>query len=349
MVNKRIFWFSMLFILIIALSACGESEPPPVEEAPPAEAPIVEQPQEEVEIQPESEPEAEVQEVMVDFTLPEELLRTLEDSDSSLRASENRTLGTDKFLDNLYERPFTSQEMIYQPELDIITTDFGEDDSTFFFTIHLYGQNLQEWGLTGTYGIEFDRSLNGRGDLLVLANGFDEDWSAEGVMIYTDANRDVGGPQPMVADENFSGTGYDTLVLADGENFAFARRDPEDDNGVQFAISKTILEDPEEFLWGAWAIGDINAFSVDKFDFNDTMGPGEAGSPLRDNPDYPIQNLYSMDNTCRLPYGFEQVGFYPGMCIIGVQAKAPKGDDSCTPYCVRPCITHVGCCEWGCR
>ena len=47
--------------------------------------------------------------------------RILEDADSSLRATENRVLSGDAFLNNLFERPFTAREMVYQPELDIYT------------------------------------------------------------------------------------------------------------------------------------------------------------------------------------------------------------------------------------
>ena len=94
-------------------------------------------------------------------------MRTLKDSDSSIRAYENRAVTGDNFLNNLYERPFTSQEMVYQPDLDIITVDFGDGENFFYFTIRLYGMNPDEWGLNGVYGVEFDRTLTGRGDLVV--------------------------------------------------------------------------------------------------------------------------------------------------------------------------------------
>ncbi len=58
---------------------------------------------------------------------PPEPERTLKDTDSSIRAYENRAVSGDRFLDSLYERPFTSEEMIYQPDLDIYTVDFAHD------------------------------------------------------------------------------------------------------------------------------------------------------------------------------------------------------------------------------
>lgn len=40
-----------------------------------------------------------------------------------------------------------------------------------------------------------------------------------------------------------------------------------------------------------------------------------AGSPIKTDPDYPLKTLFSLDNTCRLPYGFDQIASsIPGMC-----------------------------------
>ena len=69
--------------------------------------------------------------------------RTLADSDSSIRAEEHRVLSGDNFNNNLYERPFTSREMVYQPDLDIITVDFAFDDDYFYFTINLNGKSIE--------------------------------------------------------------------------------------------------------------------------------------------------------------------------------------------------------------
>jgi len=128
---------------------------------------------------------------------PPEPERTLKDFDSSIRAYENRAVSGDRFLDSMYERPFTSQEMIYQPDLDIYTVDFAYDEYFFYFTITLYGMNPDEWGLNGMYGIEFDRTKTGRGDLIVWVEDPQEDWSVENVSVFTDINGDVGGPQPV--------------------------------------------------------------------------------------------------------------------------------------------------------
>lgn len=256
---------------------------------------------------------------------PEKLDRTLEDSKCNTTASEKKATQGDLFLNNLFERPFTSQEMIYQPDLDITTVDFGPGEGFYYFTIHLYGPNNQGGGLQALYGIEFDRTLSGRGDLLVTVNNPGREWSIEGVKIFTDDNRDVGGPKPIVADAGFKGSGYETVFEMDSDKNAFARIDPEDGNAVQFAVSFPLIGAVDQFLWGAWA--DNGLMDPTKFDYNDTMGPSAAGSPIL-GEDYPLKDLYSLDNTCRLPFGLEQTGLVPGMCKIGVQKTTCK----CTQY-----------------
>jgi hypothetical protein len=273
---------------------------------------------------------------------PPESARTLEDVNSSIKASENRTLSGDKFLENLYERPFTSQEMVYQPELDIYTVDIAQDDNFFYFTITLNPGGLELNELFGVYGIEFDRTKTGRGDLLVLTQGLLADWSTDNVSVYIDTDEDVGGPKPMIADAGFEGNGYDQQVELAENKVAWSRISPEDANALQIAVSRTLMDNPEEFLWSAWA--DDGLKDVTLFDYNDTMGPSMAGSPLRDDKNYPIKNLYSVDNTCRLPYGFEpKSSEVPGMCLSVTV---------CERYCVKWCYTPQRvkyCCEYGCK
>jgi len=292
----------------------------------------------------QAEPEIieEVQAALLMPVEPPETERTLKDFDSSIRASENRAVSGDKFLDNLYERPFTSQEMIYQPDLDIFTVDFSNDENFFYFTITLYGMNPDEWGLNGMYGVEFDRTKTGRGDLIVWVENPQEDWSVENVSVFADKNGDVGGPQPIVADAGFKGSGYDTRVELEGNKSAFARISPDDPVAIQIAVSRDLLDNPAEFLWGAWADNGLKNETM--LDYNDAMGPGEAGSPINTDDNYPLNALYNLDNTCRLPYGFEQVGTHiPGMCI----SVPPIQKANC--YCAKWVVGIAKVCDvWVC-
>ena len=347
---KKYFLLILAAALIALPTSCGASEPEADFEATlaavfaeetaqvEAAAPAEEAPTEEPPAPPPPEPPAEEE------SSPEILLaardiapdpeRTLQDVLSWYLAHEHIATDGDRFLDSMYERPFTSDEMIYQPDLDIISVDFAPSEDFFYFTIRVYGPNMEGGGLQGLYGIEIDEDLDGRGDLFVTVENAANDWSTKNIIIYRDENNDVGGPQPLVADAGFNGSGYDMTVEMGGDVAAFARIDPADELGVQFALTRALLESPDEFLWGAWA--DNGLRDPAQFDYNDRMGPSAAGSPLR-GEDYPVKLLYNLDNTCRLPYGFAQSGNYPGMCKIGIPpTKKPgkPGEPNC--YCLRP-------------
>lgn len=274
-----------------------------------------------------------------------EVQRSLDDTDSSVNAAEKRGNGGDTFLDSLYERPFSSQQMNYQPDVDITRVEFASDEEYFYFVIHLKRINPANKELNGVYGIEFDRTLNGRGDLMVQVRDPSDSWSIKNLVIYTDKNGDVGGPKPLIADEDFNtGNGYETKVEPKGLNAAYARVIAQDHPVLQFAISRSLLNEAQVFLWNAWA--DNGLKDVTAFDYNDSMGPSAAGSPMKDNEDYPVKDLFNLDNTCRIPYGFEyNQGSYPGMCIVLPEQKATP-EINC--YCNDPCVS--GCCgQWVCE
>lgn len=246
-------------------------------------------------------------------------IKVLEDANSSLKASENRAVGGDNFQNGLYERPFTSQAMAYQPYLDILNASMAKDDKFLYFVIKLAGLNEQTQTLSGQYGIEFDLNKDGRGDLLLLVQKPGKDWSTTGIQIYTDPDGDVGGKIPMTAESGFKGDGYEKKTDASSAGSAvFARTSPTDPSSVELAIGLDQLGLPKEFLWSAWADGGVQDPS--KYDYNDFFGVSQAGSPMKDSVDYPLKALYSVDNTCRAPFGFSPSGNIPGMCT-SVQPK----------------------------
>ncbi len=216
-------------------------------------------------------------------------------------------------------------------------------------TITLNDVSIGTGTLTGTYGIKFDRTKTGRGDLLVMAGEPQPEWSNANLTVYADKNANVGGFKPIRAEAGFAGDGYETAVVLEGDKSTYARIDPEDATAIQIAVSRALLEDPEEFLWGAWADKVIKDPS--KFDYNDAFGPSEAGSPIKPSDDYPLKALHSLDNTCRLPYGFDALSGIPGICTsIPVVVKEPgKPGEVCT--CIRwnPNVFPPSCVAWSCN
>jgi len=349
---------AIIFVLLLSLlAACSnapavaappaatEAPPPfataPAEAAPaeaaPAAAPAVVEPTAEL---PPAEPAAPEM-IMAGEPLNKD--RILEDADGSLRAEEKRTLSGDAILDNRFERPFSQTDMIYLPDVDIQTAEIEYDDAFFYFTIKLRGVDFGTGKFTAAYGIEFDRTQTGRGDLLVWATDPQPEWSAENLMVYLDKNGTVGGLKPIVAEENMEGDGYETSVELGGDKAAYARINPKDPSAVQIAVSRALLDNVSDFLWGAWADKVIKDPS--KFDYNDAFGPSEAGSPIKPSADYPLKALHSMDNTCRLPFGVITSTAVPGMCKSVPKPVKTAGGGSCVclywnvslkpPVCLR--------------
>ena len=263
--------------------------------------------------------------------------RTLEDVDSSLKAKENRVLTGDTFTKNLFERPFTSRDMIYQPDVNIRIVFLASDDNFIYFTIELQGLDPVSQSLTATYGIEFDRTKTGRGDLLVWVHDLKKDWSMDNLKVFSDPDKSVGGPSPMLADEGYTGNGYESEVKLEGDKVAYARLAPDDPTQVQIAVSRLLLDNPKEFLWGAWA--DKGIRDPMRFDYDDHFGLTAAGSPIKSDKVYPIKDLFSLDNTCRLPFGFTTKIKIRGMCD---NVLACKSVTTCDPQTAR-CTTKTVC------
>lgn len=63
--------------------------------------------------------------------------------------------GGDDFIANLFERPFTAGDMIYQPDVDINKTEMSEDATFYYVTIYLNGTH-PDGGLQAAYGVAID-------------------------------------------------------------------------------------------------------------------------------------------------------------------------------------------------
>lgn len=272
---------------------------------------------------------------------PPEPLRTLEDSVSGYYAYEKKATQGDNFENGLYERPFTSEEMNYRPDLDITKVDFTSDESFFYFTIHLYGINPDGGGLRGAYIIEFDRTLTGRGDLLIWVANPVNNWTTEEVEIYGDVNRDVGGVKPVFSETGFNGTGYDLFIEMDQEKNAFARLDPKYSNAVQIAVSIPLVGQESEFAWSV--ITEDWLLQPSQFDYNDGMDITTAGSPIL-GENYPLKGLYNLDNTCRFAYEVEESENIPGLCKIGIPPSGSK-KPGCKWRCTNPAYSTKESCN----
>ncbi len=245
--------------------------------------------------------------------------RWFKDTNSSTTADENRAPGGDDYYNNELERPFTANEMVYHPDIDIQKAEIASDDDFFYFSIYLKDVNSDTGDLPATYGAEIDTDLDGRGDFLFLCEAPNQtEWAIEMASGYTDSNDDVGGKQPTYPEAPTDGDGYDKVIFSmdvlDDPDGVWCRKAPGSEVKVDIAVKRTLIDSPNYFAWGVWA--DASLADPALFDYNDQFTYAEAGSPYHVNSNYPIKGLYLVDNTCRESYGFDPSGKIPGMCFI---------------------------------
>ena len=240
--------------------------------------------------------------------------RTIEDANSQATAAEKRTPSGDNFSKGLFERPFTSQDMAYLPETDLLTASVSSDEEYYYFTIQLAGVSTVEKKLTATYGIEIDIDKDGRGDYLVTSIQPGKDWSSSNVRAFFDKNQDVGGSTPIRADPSSKHTSDGYEVALNRAGAAFVRLDPANDAILQLSVKKQLIGDATQFLWSVWA--DNGLRNLRELDYNDRFSSADAGSPIKSDKTYPVKALSAVDNTCRVPYGFTTKAILPGMCLV---------------------------------
>jgi hypothetical protein len=261
------------------------------------------------------------------------------DTDSSQSASSGGVTAGDDFVANLFERPFTANEMVYRPDLNITRTEITSDSNFYYTNLILDGEH-PDGGLPGTYGIEIDWDRDGRGDLLVLATGpRANDWSINGVKVYKDTNNDVGGSSIMRPDASYNGDAYETALLSaevlDDPDLAWARYTPGAEPVVTLAFKKSVVENGT-FVWGVWAGADL--LTPENIDLHDHVPQADAGSPYPSHADYPLADLSLVDNTCRETYGFEALEPIAGLCYI---PEPPEPTPTMTPTVAPGSITGI--------
>ncbi len=249
------------------------------------------------------------------------------DNDSSSTAAQGRANGGDNYSQNLFERPFTAQDMVYRPDLDILRVDIGHNPTFYYIQIQLRDVNPGTGFLSGFYGIEFDTDRDGRGDVLLWVRGDgNTEWNIDQVYVFQDLNGDVGASRPMLSDAVASGNdGYEHVLFSpevlNDPDAAWKRVNPSDSKVIQLAIKKSLLGNAAAFLWSAWADDGISDPAL--FDYNDAFTFAQAGSPIGGNDEYPLKEVFLVDNTCRLAFGYEPTGFEVNGCVKPTPTPTP--------------------------
>lgn len=339
--------------MVLALAACNFGGANTATDVPATEVPATDLPQ-----TPATEVPA-TEAPIVHTTIPSEPAKTIGNASDNDEVNSNENLDVnfgDDFARNRFERPFTSEMGAYLPEIDIVNFSIGEDDNFFYVTLNLGGLATAGQAPTGHYAIELDSNIDGRGELLIIANpSFSTEWSTDGVQIFADDNGDIGGENVKRSDANYTGDGYEKLMFENGiggsPDLGWARFVDGEIPAIQIAFNKLIFPSIPSFMWSVWASD--TPFDTTKFNLHDSITEEAAGSPDKQNSLYPIKNIAGIDNSCRVPVGFTATGTEPLGCPV---AGVPESDDVITPsgapgtttifIPVNLCAMYPGLCEF---
>ena len=229
--------------------------------------------------------------------------------------------GCDSWELNRYERPFNpgSQDEFID-DLDILSAELGRDGNWFFLSIALYDLRPDSDYPEGTYAIEMDLDLDGRGDVLVLVRepGADgsTNYSVDGVQVWIDNNNDVGNQLILQPDPPYDGDGYDELPFNQGvgndPDLAWARAIPGKPAYVEIAFKTSVIDDDSEFKWWVWS--DQGVDDPSSFDYHDLFFHSDAGDVYQSQVYFPSNDIHELDNTCAAMWGVPP-GEDPSLCV----------------------------------
>lgn len=257
--------------------------------------------------------------------------KMVDDVESSGTGPEGRAPYGDSYKLNRFERPFL-KDMTYVPDMDIHKFGLSEDETWYYVSIHLIGNDPNN-ALGINYGAEIDLNADGFGDYLIWAHPpYAAQWDTTTVQVFQDTNGDSAGGSATQSDAIFDGNGHDTLLF-DGSgsqntdpDLAWVRLGTDPTATIQIAFKKSLTG--PAFMLGV--VADGGPKEVSKFDYADHFIEAEAGSPVRDSQYYPLGSLYAIDNTCWQAYGMQTTGYEPKLCpnLLPPPKPTPKHRES---------------------
>ncbi len=260
---------------------------------------------------------------------------TAHDNENSLFYDTKKVKTGDEFYKNRFERPFTSVDMNYLPDLDIVNFSINSDENFFYVKISMVGLDATSQSLTGYYGIEIDRNADGRAEILLTTRPpYTTEFSADNVAAYLDINSDVGGSNINRPDD-FGSDGFEAVIF-DLSRGVYPEGDPDlvwvrqtTDSAlpaVEIAFARWIFKDGKDaFMWSV--LSSDTPVDPTKLYYHDHFTAEQAGAANTDDPNYPLKELAAMDNTCRVPLGFQAVGNEP----LGCYVKGGESEEKATP------------------
>jgi hypothetical protein len=269
---------------------------------------------------------------------------TAHDNENSLFFDTKKVKTGDEFYKNRFERPFTSVDMAYLPDLDIVNFSITSDEKFFYIKISMVSLDKLTQSLKGSYGVEIDRNADGRAEILLTTRPpYTTEFTADNVAAYLDVNSDVGGGvinrPDTLANDGFETTIFDLsqgIYPKDDPDLVWVRQTTDGDlPAVEIAFEKWIFKDGKEsFMWSV--LSSESVIDPAKLYYNDHFTAEQAGAANSDDPNYPIKDLAAVDNTCRVPLGLQATGKEPLGCYVQggeAEAKATPSADGPDSTC----------------
>ncbi len=342
-----------MLLVVIFLQACSEANPttPIVNTAEPvvaaSEAALV-TPESVPSAQPSLEPLPPIEPV-VHFIIPSTGTSdraTAHDNENSLFYDTKKVKTGDEFYKNRFERPFTSIDMAYLPDLDIVNFSITSDEKFFYINISMVELDSATQSLTGFYGVEIDRNADGRAEVLLTTHPpYSTEFTADNVAAYLDVNSDVGGAIINRPDD-YPSDGFETTIFdlrqsinPEGNPDLVWVRQTTDGTlpAVEIAFDRQMFKDGKEaFMWSV--LSSDAAINPANLYYHDHFTAEQAGAANTDDSNYPIKDLAAMDNTCRVPLGFQAIGTEPLGCFVKggeVEERATPSPDGANSTCAQ--------------
>jgi hypothetical protein len=255
-------------------------------------------------------------------------------------AAQKRAYGGDEYYDGRFERPF-DQAMGYMGNLDITKATMVRTDPDFVYvTIQVARPVSGAINNQAYYGLELDLNRDGRSLFMIRGLGpLTETWSTDGVDVWKSSAAEQ--PYSVAAEGSIPVTGalgFDVSLLKSGRgsdnDLAWIRLKPGSEDTVEIAFKSSIIGGEKgKFIWRPFTDGAV--FSEKQYDLQVNYTLEQAGSPYRGEPDYPLKDVFAVDNTCRVASGYQATGYEPGICPLSIPEAAPERSDP-RPPCVNP-------------
>jgi hypothetical protein len=276
--------------------------------------------------QPTAEPTKGIQHALIP-TIGSGKEQVIHDQVDASTAEQKRAFGGEQYSVGRFERPF-DKDMNYLAYLDIVKSTMQRADPNFIYTtIQVAAPVSSAEGKSALYGLELDTNMDGRSEYLILAEKPENsDWSVNGVNVWKSSSASAPISQTGLAIPVTGSLGFDTSVFSAGNgndaDLAWVRISPDKPDTIEIAFKNTLIGGEKgKFVWRPMTDG--APFPSKSYDLNVSYTLEQAGSPLIDNMNYPLKDVYAVDNTCRVASGYQASGKESGLCPLPPPPSKP--------------------------